>query len=73
MSDTQRVRVGIIGIGNIGSAHASAIYGGKVPQMRLTAVCDTDESVRDAVAQKYDGVRVFSSHTELTSEGGEGV
>ena len=69
MSDTQRVRVGIIGIGNIGSAHASAIYGGKVPQMQLTAVCDTDESVRDAVAQKYDGVRVFSNHTDLIESG----
>jgi len=37
------VRIGVIGIGNMGSAHAKGIYDGKVSQMVLTAVCDVDE------------------------------
>ena len=35
-----KVRIGIIGIGNMGSGHAKNIVGGKVPNMELAAVCD---------------------------------
>ena len=34
------VRVGIIGIGNMGSAHFKSIHGGEVEGMKLTAVAD---------------------------------
>ena len=46
MSDTEKLRVGIIGVGNIGSAHAHAIFEGLVPNMSLRALCDTDADVR---------------------------
>lgn len=36
------VRVGIVGLGNMGTLHARNILEGKVPRMRLTAVCDED-------------------------------
>ncbi|MBQ0083595.1 MAG: Gfo/Idh/MocA family oxidoreductase [Clostridiales bacterium] len=35
-----QISVGIIGIGNVGSAHATAIYGGKISGMKLAAICD---------------------------------
>lgn len=41
-----KVRLGIIGIGNIGSMHASNIISEKVADMILTAVCDVNESRR---------------------------
>lgn len=34
------VKVGIIGVGNIGSAHAKCIADGKVKGMVLSALCD---------------------------------
>lgn len=34
------VRIGIIGIGSMGSAHARELMAGKVPHAELTAVCD---------------------------------
>ena len=34
------IRVGIIGIGNMGSAHAACVAGGKIEGMELVAVCD---------------------------------
>lgn len=34
------VKVGIIGIGNMGSAHLRMITGGNIPDMTVTAVCD---------------------------------
>lgn len=36
-----KVRVGIIGIGNMGSGHAQSLITGKVPNAELTAVCDS--------------------------------
>ena len=36
----KNVRIGIIGIGNMGSAHAKQIFDGKIPNAELTAVCD---------------------------------
>ena len=37
------VRLGIIGIGGMGSGHAANVAKGMVPQMRLTAVADINE------------------------------
>ena len=38
----QKVRIGIIGIGNMGSTHAKNIVEGKVPRLSLTAVADNN-------------------------------
>ena len=35
-----KVRIGIIGIGNMGSSHAGYLSAGEVPNAELTAVCD---------------------------------
>ncbi len=34
------IKVGVIGIGNMGSAHAACVAGGKIQGMELAAVCD---------------------------------
>ena len=47
------VKVGIIGIGNIGSAHASAVYSGEVDGMTLGALCDIDPVKREMLKEKY--------------------
>ena len=39
----KEVRLGIVGIGNMGSAHAAGIYAGRVKGLKLTAVCDCNE------------------------------
>ena len=69
MSDRKKLRVGIIGIGNIGSAHASAVYGGDIPHMTLSALCDTNENRRSELCSKYPEIPVFSSHRELIESG----
>lgn len=38
----KKVRLGLIGLGNMGQAHASNLLAGKVPSIELTAVCDQD-------------------------------
>ena len=36
----KRIRVGIIGAGNMGTGHARSIVEGKCPELQLTAVAD---------------------------------
>ncbi len=61
-----RLRMGIIGIGNMGSAHAKAIFEGKIPEMELVAVADRKPSRREWAAQNFgDGVRLFKEGSTL--------
>ena len=59
------IRVGVIGFGNMGSAHAKNIFDGRVNGMVLTAVCDTDEIKRKKAAAEFSNVQIFSTHEEL--------
>jgi predicted dehydrogenase len=61
----QELRLGIIGLGNMGQFHASAIAAGKITDCRLAAVCDPDgrQLVRHLPA------RGFLSSSELINSG----
>ncbi len=57
------VRIGIIGMGNIGKHHATYLLEGKVARCQLTAVCSTSpEKLADYAAK---GVKVFGDALEL--------
>ena len=59
------IRYGIVGVGNIGSAHAATLYGGNVEGALLAALCDSSEAVRARCAQSYPGVPVYSCPEDL--------
>ena len=65
-----KVRLGIIGYGNIGSQHGRAIRDGKTPQVDLTAVADIDEK-RLELAKSIFGehLTTFTSASELIHSG----
>ena len=42
MNQPTSVRFGIVGLGNMGNAHAKNILDGKVPGLKLTAIADTN-------------------------------
>ena len=69
MSEVKKLKVGIIGVGTIGSAHAAAIYSGDIPNMSLAALCDVNAERIDSLKEKYANVPTFSSHTELIESG----
>lgn len=64
-----KIRLGIIGIGNMGSAHAKNIVDGKCPEIELAAVCDTNpdrlqwakETLPETVARFDDAVKMMES------------
>ena len=61
----KEVRLGIIGAGSMGSHHARNILDGKVPRLRLTALCDRDAEKLKA----FDGVKTFTDTDALISSG----
>ncbi len=65
----KEIRVGIIGIGNMGSAHLNNIYEGKVPHMKVTAVCDVSEGRRKFVAETYPEIEIFDDAVKMYQSG----
>ncbi len=59
------LRLGIVGIGNMGRSHCTKILAGEVPGCELTAVCDHNES---ALAD-YSQLQTFTSSDELLASG----
>ena len=58
----------VIGIGNIGWAHASCIAGNEIKGMSLAAVCDMSKKKLDAFSEKYPEVKCYASYEKLFSD-----
>lgn len=59
------LRCAVIGLGNMGGVHARSILDGKVPRLRLTAVCDTNP----ALFKFGPEVQTFTDSRELIRSG----
>lgn len=65
-----KVRLGIIGIGNMGSGHLKNILEGKVPEMEVTAVADRQESRRTWAKENLpEAVVIFEEGKDLIAAG----
>lgn len=65
-----KVRIGIIGYGKMGSQHTRAFLDNKVPNAVLTCIADIDPKRLDAARQLCGGsVELFSSAEDLISSG----
>ncbi len=52
----REVKIGIIGLGNMGTGHARNILGGKVPRLRLTAAAERKPERREQALQMFDSI-----------------
>ena len=59
------VRLGIVGLGNMGKAHLSNIRAGKVPGLRVTALCESTGTLPEL----QDGESPFSNVSEMIKSG----
>ena len=64
-----KVRTGIIGFGNMGSAHTKAIANGEISGLEVTCICDNDVAKRALAAKLYPDIPVFATHDELLASG----
>ncbi len=66
----EQVRIGIIGIGNMGTAHANNITEGKCPEIKLTAVADINPKRLEWAAENLDpSVVKFNTAEEMLDSG----
>ncbi|MDO4294462.1 MAG: Gfo/Idh/MocA family oxidoreductase [Eubacteriales bacterium] len=66
----ERVKLGIIGVGNMGSGHANSLMEGKVPELELVAVADRRETRRQWAKETLpDTVRIFEEGSDLIASG----
>ena len=61
------IRLGIIGAGNMGTAHIENILAGKCPEITITAVADRRESRRIWAKEKLPSAAIFNLGEELVS------
>ena len=62
----EKVRLGIIGMGNMGSGHAKNLMDGKVPEIEITAVADRKESRRQWCKENLpENVKIFEEGKDL--------
>ncbi len=59
------VKVGIIGLGNMGTGHAGQILNGMIPRMELTAVCD----INPDRLKPYPKLKHFESSEKMIRSG----
>lgn len=61
----KEVRLGVIGLGNMGKVHARSVVEGHIPRVRLTAVADTNEEAFKA----FPDAKGYSNSTDLLKSG----
>ena len=68
MSD-KKLKLGIIGIGNMGSSHIRNYLKGSLPEIELTAVADINPERLAWASEQLEGVKTFDSSDALIESG----
>lgn len=62
----QELKLGIIGVGNMGFDHAKKITAGEVENLKLVAVCDIDEAKRQRIKETFgDTLEIYDDYHKL--------
>ena len=65
----QKVRLGIIGVGNMGSSHIKNYLKGSMPEIEITAVCDIKPERLDWAKEQLPEVKTFDNASALMDSG----
>ena len=66
----KKIKLGILGIGNIGGNHMRLIHEGKCPEVELCAVCDIKPERMDPVRERFgESVAYFTQAEEMIASG----
>ncbi len=63
-----KIRIGIVGLGNVGAAHAENIHASNSRDFKLAAVSDADEEKAKTISEKY-GVPHFAPPQKMYDSG----
>ena len=65
----EAIRTAVVGVGNMGSAHASCIAQGRIAGLQLSALCDVAPARQAYCREHHPGIPVFGSVDELLAAG----
>ena len=65
----EKVRLGIIGVGNMGSSHIKNYLEGKLPEFIITAVADVKEERLNWAKEQLPEVKIFNNASALMDSG----
>ena len=66
----KKIRLGILGVGNMGLSHGKKVFEGKCPDFELTAIADAIPERRAAAKEAFgEGVRLFESAEAMLDSG----
>ena len=66
----EKIKLGILGIGNIGSDHVKRVVNGECPEIQLCAVCDLKEDRLSWVRETAgEGVALFTDAAQMIKSG----
>ena len=65
----KKVRLGIIGLGAQGGAYAGFIAEGRVKNMEIGAICDTDPEKKAVAKEKYPDVPFYDNYIDMLESG----
>ena len=61
----RKIKLGIIGVGNMGFSHTQNLAKGLVPNVEITAICDLDADKRKRIEDNFPDVQVYASKEEM--------
>ena len=64
-----KIKIGILGFGNMGSGHSVNITSGKTKNVELTAICDNDPDRLEVAKKKYPDVKLFDNAEDMYKSG----
>lgn len=59
------LKIGVIGVGNIGFAHAKSLFDSKIKNAKLVALCDTSKERREVLSENFPEIAIFENHKQL--------
>ncbi len=65
----EKIKLGILGIGNMGTTHAKNILEGKCPEIELGAVCDLKDEKVKWIKEEYPQVAIYKDAEEMMDSG----
>lgn len=65
----ETLKMGIVGFGNMGTAHCRGLRAGKAKEVELAAIADTSLARRQAAKEEFPAIPVFETAAEMFESG----
>ncbi|MEG1925665.1 MAG: Gfo/Idh/MocA family oxidoreductase, partial [Ruthenibacterium sp.] len=63
------MKIGIVGFGNMGTAHCRGLRAGKAKEVELAAIADISPARREAAKKEFPDIPVFESAKQMFESG----